>query len=190
MSITQAILASFGVGIPDPPTGVTASAIDSTSASVSWNAPAFNGGATITSYTITSSPGGITKTVNQSTGGTTTVTGLSPGTTYTFTVYATNVAGNSANSAASNSVTTTNPPTSVEYLVVAGGGSGGSSPGTPGTLYSGGGGAGGFRTGTVPVTPGITYTITVGGGGAGGKNPRPQGARLLGNPRVVFGRGG
>ncbi len=99
-------LALYGVSIPSVPTSVSASAISSTSASVSWNAPANNGGSTITSYTITSSPGGITKIVNQSTGGTTTITGLSPGTTYTFTVYATNAVGNSFNSLDSNSVTT------------------------------------------------------------------------------------
>jgi alpha-tubulin suppressor-like RCC1 family protein len=164
-------LALYGVSIPSVPTSVSASAIDSTSASVSWNAPANNGGSTITSYTITSSPGGITKTVNQSTGGTTTITGLSPGTTYTFTVYATNAVGNSIISLNSSSVTTTNPPTSVEYLIIAGGGSGGSGGkfndgGVLRTREAGGGGAGGFRTGTASVTGGTTYTITIGGGGA------------------------
>ena len=92
MAISQILLTAFGKP-PGSPTGITASAIDSTSASVSWNAPTDNGEGTITSYTITSSPGGITKTVNQSSGGTTTITGLSVGTSYTFTVYATNAYG-------------------------------------------------------------------------------------------------
>lgn len=94
------------LGVPGAPTGVSASALSYTSASVSWSAPANDGGSIITSYTITSSPGGVTKTVNQSTGGTTTITGLTNGTTYTFTVYATNAYGNSVNSSASASITT------------------------------------------------------------------------------------
>jgi alpha-tubulin suppressor-like RCC1 family protein len=170
-------LALYGVSIPSVPTSVSATAIDSTSASVSWNAPANNGGSTITSYTITSSPGGITKTVNQSTGGTTTITGLSPGTTYTFTVYATNAVGNSIISLNSNSVTTTNPPTSVEYLIIAAGGGGGAG----GYGGSGGGGAGGYRTGTASVTGGTTYTITVGGGGAGRSAVLSTGGQTGGN---------
>ena len=43
---------------PNPPTGVTAVATTlSTSASISWTAPANNGGATVTGYTVTSNPG-------------------------------------------------------------------------------------------------------------------------------------
>ena len=58
-------------------------------ANVSWS-PADNGGAAITKYTATATPGGATCT----TAGTTcTVTGLANGTAYTFTVVATNVAG-------------------------------------------------------------------------------------------------
>jgi hypothetical protein len=41
--------------------------------------------------------------------GTITISGLSPSTSYTFTVYATNSAGNSASSSASNSITTASP---------------------------------------------------------------------------------
>jgi hypothetical protein len=51
--------------------------------------------------------------------------------------------------------------TSVEYLVVAGGGGGG------GQAYCPGGGAGGYRTGTLSVTPASSYTVTVGAGGTG-----------------------
>ncbi len=54
--------------------------------------------------------------------------------------------------------------TSVDYLVVGGGGGGASASG------GGGGGAGAFRSGTLSVTPGTTYSITVGAGGAGGSN--------------------
>ncbi len=77
---------------PDPPTGVTAVATtSSTTASISWTAPANNGGATVTGYTVTSAPGSLTCTTTGAT--TCTVTGLTRGTTYTFTVTATNSAG-------------------------------------------------------------------------------------------------
>lgn len=92
--------------VPGAPTIGTATATGSTTATVSYTAPANNGGATITSYTATSSPGGITGTLSQSGSGTITVTGLSGGTSYTFTVKATNSVGQSAASSASNSITT------------------------------------------------------------------------------------
>ncbi|NQW72494.1 MAG: fibronectin type III domain-containing protein [Actinobacteria bacterium] len=76
-----------------------------TSATVAFTAPISNGGATITSYTATSTPGSVTATLTQSGSGTFTVTGLTTGTTYTFTVTATNAAGTSAASASSGSVT-------------------------------------------------------------------------------------
>jgi len=75
-------------------------------ASVSFSAPASNGGSAITSYTVTSSPGGLTASGAASP---LTVTGLTNGTTYTFSATATNAAGTSAASAASNSVTPVAP---------------------------------------------------------------------------------
>jgi N-acetylneuraminic acid mutarotase/photosystem II stability/assembly factor-like uncharacterized protein len=66
-------------------------------ASVSFNAPPHDGGSAITGYTVTSSPGNITAT---GTASPITVTGLTNGTAYTFTVVATNAAGNSAASSA------------------------------------------------------------------------------------------
>ncbi len=89
------------VTAPGAPTTVTASP-GNTLATVSFTAPANNGGAAITGYAVTSSPGNITAT------GTTSpisVTGLTNGTPYTFTVVATNSVGNSPASTASNSVT-------------------------------------------------------------------------------------
>jgi len=150
--------------VPGAPTIGSATATGTTTATVAFTAPAGNGGTPITSYTAVSSPGNITGTLNQAGSGTITVSGLSPGTSYTFTVYATNPAGNSANTSASNSITTTAvAPTSVEYLVVAGGGGGGNGGG-----LSGGGGAGGMLTSTLSVSASTGYTVTVGGGGAGG----------------------
>jgi Fibronectin type III domain len=71
-------------------------------ASVSFSAPVSTGGSPIINYTATSSPGSFTGTAASSP---IIVTGLTNGTAYTFTVHATNVVGNSAESAASNSVT-------------------------------------------------------------------------------------
>lgn len=88
---------------PGAPTGVAAAAGDH-SAAVSWLAPASDGGSTITSYTVTASPGTLTATVAGSQTAAT-VSGLSNGTTYTFTVTATNVAGTSDPSAPSTAVT-------------------------------------------------------------------------------------
>jgi hypothetical protein len=92
--------------VPGAPTIGTATQTGSTTATVTFTAPASNGGAVITSYTATSSPDGITGTLSQAGSGTITVTGLTGGTAYTFTVTATNAIGTSAASAASNSTTT------------------------------------------------------------------------------------
>ena len=86
---------------PSSPTSVVATAGDA-SVSVAFTVPLSNGGSVITSYTVTSSPGGITAT---GAGSPITVTGLTNGTTYTFTVVATNAVGNSLASAASAAVT-------------------------------------------------------------------------------------
>lgn len=87
--------------VPGAPTIGTATAGD-TQASVAFTVPASSGGATITGYTATSSPGGVTGT---STSSPVTVTGLTNGTAYTFTITATNSAGTGSASSASNSVT-------------------------------------------------------------------------------------
>ncbi|WP_165872461.1 Ig-like domain-containing protein [Shewanella frigidimarina] len=70
-------------------------------ASVSFTAPTNNGGAVITGYTVTSSPGGFTASGASSP---LIVTGLTNGTVYTFSVTATNSAGSSVASVSSNSV--------------------------------------------------------------------------------------
>jgi hypothetical protein len=98
--------AAVAATVPGAPTIGAATATGSTTATVAFTAPASDGGATITSYTATSSPAGGTGTLNQAGSGTITVTGLSGATAYTFTVTATNSAGTGPASAASNSITT------------------------------------------------------------------------------------
>ena len=90
------------LAVPGAPTAVSGSPGDG-QASVSWTAPASNGGSAITGYTVTSSPGSFTATTTGATSAT--VTGLTDGTGYTFTVTATNVVGTGSASAASGTVT-------------------------------------------------------------------------------------
>ena len=90
--------------VPSSPTIGTVT-LSGNTATVPFTAPSSNGGQTITSYTATSSPGGLTSTVNQSGSGSITVSGLTTSTTYTFTVTATNSVGTSSSSSVSNSVT-------------------------------------------------------------------------------------
>jgi hypothetical protein len=72
-------------------------------ATISWSRPSSDGGSTITSYTVTSSPGSDTCT--WTTGPLTcVVTGLTSGDRYTFTVSASNAKGVGPVSVASNSV--------------------------------------------------------------------------------------
>jgi len=85
---------------PGKPTGVAATAGDA-SATVSFTAPASDGGSPITSFKVISSPGSRTAT---GTGSPITVPKLTNGTTYTFTVRAINAIGAGPKSAQSNPV--------------------------------------------------------------------------------------
>jgi hypothetical protein len=106
------ILTSPAATIPDPPTGVSASAGNS-QAGVSWVAPSNNGGLAITGYDVQySSDGGSTWTsasasFHTSTSTTQTVTGLTNGALYIFRVAAINAVGQGSYSSASGSVTPT-----------------------------------------------------------------------------------
>ncbi len=102
----------LSVTIPGAPTIGTATAGDG-QATVSFTPPASNGGAAIIDYTVTSSPGGLTA---KGSGSPITVTGLTNGVAYTFTVTATNAAGTSPASAASNSVAPGVPAMTVSAL--------------------------------------------------------------------------
>ncbi|CAN2235785.1 Fibronectin type III [Candidatus Planktophila vernalis] len=106
---------------PDAPTIGAATSTGQTTATVAFTAPANTGGAAITTYTVTASPGSITATGSSSP---ITVTGLTAGTAYTFSITATNAAGlTSSSSSPSSSITTESAP-----APSSGGGGGGGSP--------------------------------------------------------------
>jgi hypothetical protein len=87
--------------IPGTPTHITATAGDG-QATVSFTAPADDGGSPVIGYVVTSSPGGITAPGSDTC---IIVKGLTNGISYTFTVKAVNLAGNGAESEPSNAVT-------------------------------------------------------------------------------------
>ncbi len=93
--------------VPDPPTGASAFG-GHMEATVNFIPPVNDGGAPITHYTVTSSPGGLTATGS---GSPIVVHGLTNGTPYRFTITATNSAGTSGPSGASNQVTPMGPVT-------------------------------------------------------------------------------
>jgi hypothetical protein len=118
MSIRAMMIGGAGATRPDPPTGVSAGSATTSSLSVSFSAPANNGGSAITQYTVTSSPGGVTATGSSSP---ITVSGLTAGTSYTFTVTATNAIGTSNASSASSAVSTSSPQPPVGWFTWTGG---------------------------------------------------------------------
>jgi len=94
--------------LPGAPTGASASATANVGeVLVSFTPPVYEGAGAISAYTVTSAPDGITAT---GAGSPILVTGLTGGTPYTFTVTATNVAGEGAPSAPSNAATPLSAP--------------------------------------------------------------------------------
>jgi hypothetical protein len=90
--------------VPGAPTSVGGSATSSSAISVTFSAPASNGGLSIDLYQAISSPGCFTATAASSP---ISVTGLSPSTAYTFRVRAHNSKGYGCYSSSSASVSTT-----------------------------------------------------------------------------------
>lgn len=108
-SVQEYLARRWSIAItPSAPTGVTALAADR-GASVSWTAPAWNGGSAITGYRVTTQPGGATCTAAAS-ATTCTITGLTNGTAYRFVVSALSAVGTGDPSAASPDTTPGPPP--------------------------------------------------------------------------------
>lgn len=104
-------LATFLPGtLPGAPTGVSGTSSEMGQSTVSWSAPASNGGRAITSYTVTSNPGGFTCTATAP-ATTCVVSGLAYASNYTFTVTATTVLGTSSASSASATILVGGLPT-------------------------------------------------------------------------------
>jgi uncharacterized protein (TIGR02145 family) len=179
-SWTNFVGGAASAGKPDAPTiGTAAVSGVSGTATVTFTTPASNGGSAITSYTATSTPGGLTGTLSQAGGGTITVTGLTNGTAYTFTVTATTMAGTGVASASSNPVTPFSVPgaptigtatagnTQATVTFTAPASNGGSAitsytaTSTPGNLTGTLSQAGSGTITITRLTNGTTYTFTV-----------------------------
>jgi hypothetical protein len=185
---SNAVTPEAPITAPGAPTGVTATAGDA-SATVSWTAPASDGGSPITGYTVTSEPGGIQATTDGALA--VTVTGLTNGERYRFRVTATNAAGTGPASGQSNQVTPDAPDTlpgaPVGVTAVAGDASAvvsweapADDGGTPITQYLVTSSPGVVATGTsgsarsiavLGLTNGVAYTFTVTARNAVGSGP-------------------
>ena len=108
-------------GVPSAPANVAA-VTSGSNMTVTFDAPADNGGSAITSYVITSSPSGATCTVGAN-ATTYTCTGLTAGTNYTYSVKAVNSKGESSASLDSTAVTAVavpSAPQNVSAVITAG----------------------------------------------------------------------
>jgi hypothetical protein len=157
-------------GIPAEPTGLTQTTQTTTTASLSWTAPSYVGDSGITSYVLsnTAAAGSISYS-----GTTAVVSGLTANTSYTWSVYAINAQGRSADSASITAST-------AAYNSATGGS----------TLEFARSGLGNWRshTFTSPGTFSITgtafepFSVTVLSGGAGGGYSHPADPRGPGAP--------
>jgi alpha-tubulin suppressor-like RCC1 family protein len=137
---SNSVTPAAAVTVPAAPTIGTATA-GNASATVTFVAPASNGGSAITSYIATSVLGGLTGTCAAPCTSIV-VSGLTNGTAYTFKVSAINAIGTGAQSAASNSVT---PAVVLLSQTITG-----FAPTTP-----------------IPYSAGATFTLTATGGASG-----------------------
>ena len=109
-SLSAASSAITPATVPNPPTSLVAVTTSPNSANITFVAPVNDGGDAVTSYTVTSSPGGFTCTV-AAPGTSCAITGsLTNGVAYTFTAIATNSVGNSSPSSGSTAITPIGPP--------------------------------------------------------------------------------
>jgi hypothetical protein len=106
VSITKDPAVVVAMVAPDAPTGVTATAINESSATISWTASASNGGSAIVKYVATAGAGKSCESVTTSC----VINGLAARTPYTFTVLANYAIGDSAASSPSAQLSLTAPP--------------------------------------------------------------------------------
>ena len=99
---SNTVLPAPAARVPGPSLNVTARAGNG-NATIEWQLPADQGSSRITNFTVTSNPGNLTCTAPGNL--TCFITGLTNGTEYTFTVVATNAAGDGPASLPSNPVT-------------------------------------------------------------------------------------
>jgi hypothetical protein len=155
VSISKDPVVVVAMVAPDAPTGVTATAIDSTSATISWTASVGNGGSAINGYTARSN---ATQTCTTTSATSCVMTGLVTGTAYTFTVVATNGIGTGAASSASAPLTLSAPtPPSVPSAPAP---SAPSSSSSSPTSSSGSGSSGSGSSSTPAVNP-IPVVVTL-----------------------------
>jgi fibronectin type 3 domain-containing protein len=185
--------------VPGAPTNLLATP-GNAQVSLTWSAPASNGGSAVTGYTATASPGGSTCSVD----GTTfacTIGGLTNGISYTVTVTATNAVGTGAPSAPASATpvaSATAPGAPTNLAATPGNGqvaltwsapaSNGGSPITGYTATASPGGAtcstSGALTCTVAgLTNGTAYTFTVRATNAVGQGPAS--GSVAATPRTV-----
>jgi hypothetical protein len=176
--------------VPSPPTVVNAIPNGSQSAQVAWDVPVSDGGSPIISYTVTSSPGGITRTIDAPST-TTPISGLIDGTAYTFTVVATNAIGSSVQSPSSLPITPGIPDKPTDVTAVRNGdgtllvswvapSSTGGSPIVAYSIFGSPGGieitiGGSFTSISISdITIGISYTFTVLATNVNGSSPQSE----------------
>jgi FtsP/CotA-like multicopper oxidase with cupredoxin domain len=180
-------------GAPLNPTAVAGNL----QATITFAAPIFNGGSTITGYTVTSVQGGGTDINAGSTALKHVVTGLTAGSTYSFTVKATNSVGTGPASAASNSVLIFTVPGAPRTVVAVAGNaratvtflapaSNGFSPITGYTVTSVQGGGTDINAGSTALshtvtglTNGNTYSFVVVATNAAGPGPASAASNLV-----------
>ena len=106
--------------VPDAPAAPSNVKATDAQATMTITAPNDNHGLTVKSYTVTATPGNVTKTVSSA--GTVTMTGLNNGTEYQFSVIATNDDGDSAPSGKSTGVTPYGTPSAPRSANLSNGG--------------------------------------------------------------------